>query len=321
MTVVFKTAVIKSMQILTLKDLISPLSIDEFFQKHWPRNPLFISALAGKFQDLLQLKQLQSLENLVEARQEKVRACLPDFDDEYSSILIEPKDALKAYRNNMTLVFDGLQNQDSYIAKSLLQIRHDLGLISGPDHDLCRARSIAYATPAGGGTRMHFDANANFIIQISGSKQWTLAPNTSVVDPTERFTVGSYVMPAALEKQCHDKLIDEPPEDSYEVVMTAGCLLYVPRGYWHATTTYEDSLSLNFTFSQPTWADVFTKSLQEHLLVSSEWRALADGLESTDKKRKDEAIQHFEGLVKKIASEMPQISGQKLLSDSGLIRD
>ncbi len=309
------------MQILSLKDLISPLSVEEFFQKHWPRTPLFISAVTGKLHDVFQLKQLQSLENLVDARFDKVRACLPDFDDEYSSILIDPKDALKAYRNNMTLVFDSMQHQDTYIAKSLLQIKHDLGLISGPDHDLCRARSIAYATPAGGGTRMHFDANANFIIQIQGSKQWTLAPNRSVTDPTERFTVGSYVMPAALEKQCHDLLIDEPPEDSYEVEMTVGSVLFVPRGYWHATTTHEDSLSLNFTFSQPTWADLFTKSLQEHLLTSSEWRALADGLDGTDKKRKEQALLHFDVLVKRIASELPGLSGQKLLSESGLIKN
>ena len=309
------------MNSLNLKDLIAPLSVDEFFQKHWPNAPLFISAVTYKLQHVFELKQLQSLENLVEARHEKVRACLPDFDDEYSSILIDPKDALKAYRNNMTLVFDGMQAQDSFIGKSLLQIRHDLGLITGPDHDLCRARSIAYATPAGGGTRMHFDANANFIIQISGSKQWTLAPNTSVNYPTERFTVGSYVMPAALEKQCHDKLIDEPPENSYEFEMTAGCVLFVPRGYWHSTTTYEDSLSLNFTFSQPTWADVFTKSLQEHLLVSSEWRELACGLDSTDKKRKEQALLHFEVLVKKIASELPGLSSQSLLTESGLIKN
>lgn len=309
------------MNSLNLKDLIAPLSVDDFFQKHWPRTPLFIPAVTNKVQKLFELKQLQSLDNLVEARHEKVRACLPDFDDEYSSILIDPKDALKAYRNNMTLVFDGMQAQDSFIGKSLLQIRHDLGLITGPDHDLCRARSIAYATPAGGGTRMHFDANANFIIQISGSKQWTLAPNTSVNYPTERFTVGSYVMPAALEKQCHDKLIDEPPEDSIDVEMTAGCVLFVPRGYWHSTTTYEDSLSLNFTFSQPTWADVFTKSLQEHLLTLSEWRELADGLDSSDKKRKEQAIAHFEYLVKKMVSELPSVSSQKLLFESGLIKN
>ena len=308
------------MQILSLKDLISPLSVEEFFQKHWPRTPLFISAVTGKLHDVFQLKQLQSLENLVDARFDKVRACLPDFDDEYSSILIDPKDALKAYRNNMTLVFDSMQHQDTYIAKSLLQIKHDLGLISGPDHDLCRARSIAYATPAGGGTRMHFDANANFIIQIQGSKQWTLAPNRSVTDPTERFTVGSYVMPAALEKQCHDLLIDEPPEDSYEVEMTVGSVLFVPRGYWHATTTHEDSLSLNFTFSQPSWADVFTKSMQEWLLNSPDWRALADGLESAEPLRKERAIEQFEMLLKDLSLKLPEISGRQLLIESGLLK-
>jgi 50S ribosomal protein L16 3-hydroxylase len=126
-------------------------------------------------------------------------------------------------------------------------------------------------------------------------------------------------MPAALENQCHAPLIDMLDEDAMEVVMKPGCVLFVPRGYWHETTTEEDSLSLNFTFSQPTWADVFTKSLQEVLLRSPEWRDLADGLEGTDQERKEKAIARFEFLVKNLAADLPEISGRVLLQEGGLI--
>jgi len=307
------------MQNINLSELISPRTSEEFFKNYWPNNPLFIPAIKNKLKTIFDIPQLKNIESLVEARTLKVRACLPDFDDEYSSIHLDPQDALKAYRNSMTLVFDSMQKQNSIIASSLNQIRQDLGLITGGESDLCKARSIAYATPSGGGTRLHFDANANFIIQISGSKQWILAPNTSVKNPTERFTTGSFEMPAALEKQCHAVLLDEVPEDAIEFDMQPGCVLFVPRGYWHATTTFEDSISLNFTFSQPTWADVLTKSLQEFLLTFPEWRELADGLESSDKNRKAQALAHFEILVKKISSELPGLSGQDLLIESGLL--
>lgn len=308
------------MKKIGLADLLSPISTQEFFNSNWPVEPLFIPSKPGKLQELFELPQLQDLEVLIAARNRKVRACLPDFDDEYSSIHLEPSDALKAYRNNMTLVFDSMQSQDATIAASLKQIRQDLGLVTGgEENDLCKARSIAYATPAGCGTRLHFDANANFVIQIQGTKTWRLAPNESVDFPTERFTTGSLEMPAALENQCHAPLIDELPEDSMTCVMKPGCVLYVPRGYWHETTTEEDSLSLNFTFSQPTWADVFTKSLQEVLLRSPEWRELADGLEGTDQNRKEQAIERFEFLVKNLSEELPGISGKLLLAEGRLI--
>lgn len=308
------------MKTIGLEQLLSPISTQDFFNKHWPHTPLFVPAVKNKLETLFELPQLQSLEALVAARSLKVRACLPDFDDEYSSISLEPQDAIKAFRNNMTLVFDSMQLQDPLIAAALIKIREELGLVTGgAENNLCKARSIVYATPAGAGTRMHFDANANFVIQLSGSKRWMLAANTSVKNPTERFTVGAFEMPAALEKQCHAELLDEAPEDAAEILMEPGCVLYVPRGYWHSTDTEEDSLSLNFTFSQPTWADVFTKSLQEWLLNSPDWRALADGLESADPHRKERAVQQFELLVKELSLKMPEISGRELLTESGLL--
>lgn len=309
------------MQKIALTDILAPITQQEFFQSYWPLNPLFIPAVKNKLPGIFNLGQLQNLEALIAPRIEKVRACLPDFDDEYSSLHLDPKDALKAYRNNMTLVFDSMQAQDSSIAATLNNIREDLGLVTGgAENNLCKARSIVYATPAGGRTRLHFDANANFVIQLQGTKRWSLAPNTSVDNPTERFTAGADEMPAALEKQCHAPLLDELPEDSLDYLMEPGCVLFVPRGYWHATETDEDSLSLNFTFSQPTWADVFTKSLQELLLNSEEWRGLADGLESSDQFRKNLAVLKFETLVKLFAEELPNITGTQLLIESGLLK-
>lgn len=308
------------MKNIGLADLISPLTTNEFFSSYWPNEPIFIPSVKNKLAPLFAIPQLQSLEALVAARTLKVRACLPDHDDEYSSIHVDPQDALKVYKNRMTLVFDQMHFQDPFISRSLEQIRLDLGLVNGGgENDLCRARSIVYATPEGCGTHLHFDANANFIIQIKGSKRWRLAPNESVDCPTERFTAGSEEMPAALEKQCHAPLIDELPEDCLEFLLEPGGVLFVPRGYWHETTTDEDSMSLNFTFSQPTWADIFTKSLQEVLLQSPQWRELADGLESNDPERKQSAINHFEFLVKQLTIELPDFTGNQLLVESGLI--
>lgn len=310
------------MKTLHLKDLIAPISIDDFLTSHWPHKPLFIPANAAKIENLLSLPQLQSLENLIAARTTKVRACLPDFDDEYSSIMVETSDAMKVYQNSMTLVFDSMQKQSPEIAESLKQITQDLGLVIGSyDHNLCQARSIAYATPAWCGTRLHFDANANFIIQISGTKKWTLAVNNSVVHPTERFTTGSLEMPLALEKQCHAELLHEAPEDAVEYLMEPGSVLFVPRGVWHETTTEEDSLSLNFTFSQPSWADVFSKSIHAYLLNSSEWRALCQGIGSSEESQQIQAKAQFQKMILTLAADLQRTSAAELLTEGGFINE
>lgn len=308
------------MKAFGLNEILAPVTLENFLNSSWPKKPVFIPAHdQTKLNMVLQIAQLQSLEAVVASRTLKVRACLPDFDDEYSSIHLSPEDSLKAYNNNMTLVFDGMHVQDATIAQSLANIRAELGLVTGgPENDLCKARAIVYATPAGGGTRLHFDANVNFIIQLQGSKRWQLAENKSVINPTERFTAGSLEMSAALDRQCQAPLLDELPDDSQDFLMTPGCVLFVPRGCWHQTTTDEDSMSLNFTFSQPTWADIFTKSMQEHLLQSSEWRGLADGLESTNSKRRAAAVTDFENLLKQLVHEIPNISAAQLLAQSSL---
>ena len=310
------------MEIIGLSHLLAPVTRDAFFDSYWPGQPLFVPASESKTKKLgalLNLPELQDVDSLVGARSLKVRACLPDYDDEYSSVLLEPADAPKAYRNNMTLVFDSMQAQNALIASTLEMLRADLGLLAGDERNLTHSRSIAYATPAGGRTRLHFDANANFVLQVKGSKRWHLAANTSVINPTDRYTSCTGEIPAALEKQCHDMLMDSLPDDSVEFLLEPGCVLFVPRGYWHATTTDDDSLSLNFTFSQPTWAEVFAKSIHAHLLQSAHWRELADGLGGRDAVRKQAAIARFESLLGELTEELPKLSGETLLTDAQLL--
>ncbi len=304
-----------------LEDLLFPITPAKFFETYWPENPLFIPASDGKLSSLFSLPQLQDLESLIEARTLQVRACLPDHDDEYSSLLLAPEDCLKAYRNNMTLVFDSMQTQDDEIKNTLLKIQSDLGLPTGGEaNDLTRARAMVYATPAGGRTGLHFDANANFVIQLRGTKRWALAKNTSVDYPTERYTSRTGELADTLDRQCHAELLDDLPEGSPEFLLQPGSILFVPRGYWHETSTEDDSLSLNFTFTQPTWADILAKSIHGYLLQSAQWRALADGLESADPTRNEQSIKRFESLLAEFTRELPSISARQLLMDICRIR-
>jgi hypothetical protein len=97
------------------------------------------------------------------------------------------------------------------------------------------ARSRGFAT--------HWDGHDVFVIQVAGKKTWRLFG----------FTEAS---PLAVPP---DQKGDPPQHVSREVVLEAGDMLYVPRGYWHAAEALEDiSLHLTFAAQYPTGLDFFS---------------------------------------------------------------
>jgi 50S ribosomal protein L16 3-hydroxylase len=65
--------------------------------------------------------------------------------------------------------------------------------------------------------------------------------------------------------------------EAEEVWLRPGSVLFLPRGYWHQTRARAGSLSLNFTFDQPCWADVVLPEIRRALLREERWRELAQG--------------------------------------------
>jgi 50S ribosomal protein L16 3-hydroxylase len=166
------------------------------------------------------------------------------------------------------------------------------------------ARCMLYATPDGKGTAAHFDQNVNFVLQLHGTKKWWIAPNAHVENPTQRHTMKLDVDPE-IAAYANLPFPDEMPADSQEIVLKPGSLLFVPRGFWHKTEARGEALALNFTFSQPTWVDLFTAALRSRLNMSPYWRELADGVSSTDPDRREFAQQKLEVLLMQLQEDLP----------------
>ena len=62
-------------------------------------------------------------------------------------------------------------------------------------------------------------------------------------------------------------------------------------------------LSLNFTFTAPTWIDIFSAVLRSRLAQSDEWRETADGL--VDGAGVTAATEKFDSLLSALKDEMP----------------
>lgn len=263
-----------------LERLFPSLSRDAFLSNHWPGELLWEHGPLERLGLLTELPALGDLALLLGEYRDRVRVALPDKRDEHSFLKVDALTAAALHRNGMALILNKVERFFPIVEQWLLGLRVELGL---PQQ--CEPRSIIYVTPVGAGNSPHFDANANFVVQLRGTKRWHLAPNRSVRHPTDRFAINQQAPSAELAGYLEGPLPTGLPDDAQSVELSPGSVLFVPRGSWHATEADEDTLALNFTFAQPTWADVALTALRTQLLQDAGWRALAVGLCSPDAKR------------------------------------
>jgi 50S ribosomal protein L16 3-hydroxylase len=294
---------------MSLSALTFPLAADDFITESWPGEPFVVHGLKDSVKQITQLPILQSLDSLLNAWPGLVQAHLPDVSDESSSVDATPKDARKLFANKMGLLFNNVQNISPELTTWLNTLWHDLGLPKST-----QARCMVYATPDGKGTAPHFDQNANFVLQLHGTKTWWLAPNKNVNNPTQRYTIGQPLDPELASYSCDEMPTEMPKEERREIVLKPGSMLFVPRGFWHSTSATGEALALNFTFGQPTWIDLFTIALRSRLSLSPEWRELADGVTSSDEERRLIARQKFDALLLELVDDLPNWEAADILA-------
>lgn len=282
-----------------LSALLSPECEHSFITDSWPHEPFVIDGLKESVVSLTALPFLQSVESLLNSWPKLVQAHLPDIADESSAVDVTPKDARTLFDNKMGLLFNNAQTISPELVRWLEALRSDLGLPTST-----HARCMVYATPHGKGTAAHFDQNVNFVLQLHGTKTWWLASNTSVENPTQRFTIGQPIDPE-LASYAYEEMPKQMPSEQRKIVLKPGSMLFVPRGTWHRTEAEGEALALNFTFSQPTWIDLFMLALRSRLSLSPAWRGLADGVTSIDSDKRAEAEQKFDSLLLELVEDIP----------------
>ncbi len=246
---------------------------DDFLERYWPGHHLVAHGPLERLGPLGRLPEFSQLDLLLASYPDKVRVALPDKRDEHSSLQVPAEEAAALHAEGMALIFNAVERFLPPVQFWLEALRIELGLPLK-----CEPRSIIYVSPAGSGNSPHFDANANFVVQICGTKRWQIAPNTDVIHPTDRWAMNQEDLPEELEGYVHSPLPTQMPADAQTFELVAGSVLFVPRGYWHQTQTDEETLALNFTFGQPSWADLMLSALRARLLKDPAWRELANGL-------------------------------------------
>lgn len=259
-----------------LAELLHPLSVDEYRERCLEREPWVQHGSLERFAGLVALAELRSVAALVEVFDGRVRVW-PAAGGRSEDVT--PGSALARHDRGDTLYFVGVQRFVPALRGLVRDAEWDLGLLPGS------VRADLFASPAGAGASLHFDAQATIHVQLAGRKEWALAPAAGVVRPIEGYAPATATAAerARLAACCDGAPPAGMPEDRVELVSEPGSVVCFPRGWWHRTRALTPSLSLAIDVSPTWWARALFPLLERRMAADPRWRAWVLGLgESED---------------------------------------
>lgn len=190
---------------------------------------------------------------------------------------VSPAEALKLYRaDKATVVIDSLHLFLPKVRELTERVAKDLGV------GLADAGCNLYASPPGEGTRMHFDQQEIFLLQLRGRKRWTYAPVSGVKFPPVPY-FGPGPLHPALARILSSPLPKRMPRNARTAILRPGSVLFLPRGTWHASQALDDSLGITLTYPTLSWSQLVLRRLTRELLGKEAWREPVVGVAGTAK--------------------------------------
>ena len=210
----------------------------------------------ARFADLLSLAQLDQILGTYGIRHPTIRLVRADQDVPASEYvwrdgMIDPVQAARLFAEGSTVIFGALHDRHEGMRRLAAGLARQA---------TARAQTNIYLTPPNSqGFKPHWDTHDVFVLQVEGSKRW-------------RIYGGGPELP--LRDHKFDPEQHEPGEVEAEFTLSAGEVLYIPRGIMHAAvTTDEVSLHITLGLIAYSWAELAADCLSEITDRSPEWRA------------------------------------------------
>ena len=210
---------------LTFARLISPVGVEEFFQTHWEQSPLRLSRdVTGFYDDTLSVGdidryfQTQHISPHFLGVLKDGEYCPPDQWTEVlhsvrnnaSERIVDIKKLLGLFNSGATLIINAAEAAIPSLTGCCRELEREWE---------CHVQANIYITPSQGqGFAPHFDAHNVFILQIHGSKTWSLF-DVPFPSPVQTAPVA-------------DNYKQREPTKTLE--LQSGDLLYIPRGTVHS---------------------------------------------------------------------------------------
>jgi ribosomal protein L16 Arg81 hydroxylase len=202
------------------------------------------------------------------------------------------KEALPYLQKGFTVYFRHVEKYFPNLQPILNKIAADTGM---PPNEFT---AEIFTSSGESGVPMHCDYDYNISLLLSGSKEWTFAENTGILNQTSIFMPANreQIEPSQLQYRTTEPQLESMPATSQKGPLRAGSLIFMPRGWWHTTRSIGDCLCINFVMKGPHYARLFASALEKELLPDSEWREYPYDIARTDG-REEKSIQK---LTKKI---------------------
>jgi ribosomal protein L16 Arg81 hydroxylase len=246
---------------LSFEWLLDPVSADTFLKDYYEKQPLLIEGGdPDKFKSVLTIEEIDRYLSTSSP-------CYPDIFlvDAARDLRVEQyafPNGSPPGRLDLPRVYELFQSGATISISQLNDRLPGLGA-------LCRAverytshpfQTNIYLTPPNAqGFKTHYDTHDVFVLQVSGTKHWTL--NESPVE-------------LPLHGQHYDSQAHAAGAVTRELTMRAGDMLYCPRGLCHsARATGDTSLHITLGMIGRTWADLMVEAVAEACLSSPAFRA------------------------------------------------
>lgn len=217
---------------------LGELSLADFMQQYWQKQPLLIKQGFKNFQDPLSADELAGL-----ALEDDVESRLVECRDGNWQLETGPFEDFSRYGDkDWTILVQAVDHWHPPAAELIEPFRF---IPNWRIDDLM----VSFSTP-GGGVGPHLDQYDVFIIQGEGKRHWRVG------------------MPdASLKQFCpHPRLLQVTPFTAcIDVIMEPGDILYIPPGCPHEGISLENSLNYSVGFRAPAQKDLLT-GLADYLL-------------------------------------------------------
>ena len=246
---------------ISFEQLIDPVTPAEFFKDYYEKKPLLIETRdRTRFDPLLSVAAIDRF----------LATTSPSYPDVFlvdAARELKPEDysfqsGEPAGRLDLPRVYENFASGATISISHLQECLPELAA-------LCRAAekvfsghcqtNIYLSPPNAQGFKTHFDSHDVFVLQVSGSKHWSI--NDTLVE-------------LPLRGQAFQPDTHVPGPVSRELTLRPGDLFYCPRGLFHAArSTDEVSLHITLGLIGKTWADVMAEAVSEACLASPAFRA------------------------------------------------
>jgi ribosomal protein L16 Arg81 hydroxylase len=267
----------------SLSWLISPVPNERFFQQNWEKRPLVVNRdQACYFSSLLSLDEVDRVITTLDRHYPDIslkQAGREISSSEYT-VRGDAIDVAKLYQlfeEGATIALSFLDTVVPSLALFCLSLESEFSF---------PFQTNIYLTPPGAqGAKVHYDTHDVFVLQVAGSKKWTMY-GTPVELP--------------LAEQDFDSSIHEQGAPTLEFELKAGDVAYIPRGVVHdARSTETVSLHITAGILRYTWADLLLEFVAGACLNDPAFRkALPPGFARPDFDR-TEARETLQNLVQK----------------------